>query len=225
MSNPVWNNKALRDHARRLGHREIDPLPVAIDSVSRAIAIFHYHAYQAYDVVRAVVKDGEPATEEHLMLALGASDQQEQYHEASLAGQAHILGALHAARSMYDILSHVVNGLLLTPQLSVDSCDIHKARDALPSGNLRTTLDGLIQSHWFQYIQGFINIAKHRYLISPNLGVCFIDNVAAMKISAFEYKGRQFPQYWTTDVLKGAFEVRNKIIECGCALNAACGLT
>jgi hypothetical protein len=225
MSDPRWNLEPLREHVRQLGHDFNDPLSQTIRSVDRSIVLFHYHVYTARDALKGHINKDEPQGSDNFMLLLGASARQEEFARTKVVSEAHIIACLHTTRSLYDIFSHVVNRLLLSSQLPVGQCDIYKVRDALPSGPLRSALDDLIGLQWFKYIQAFINTAKHRQLIVHSVTISMEENRVGIRLGAFEYKGDRFPQYWDTEVLTGAFEVKNKIVLCGRALNAACGVS
>jgi hypothetical protein len=224
MSNAQWNIKALREHVRNKGHDIYDPLPQALRSVDRTIQIFHYHAYEARDALKGFVEEGEQPTKAHLKLIFGISEQQEQFALARLASEAHLLGALLATRNIYDIFSQAVNALLLGSKLSIKECDIHKVRQQLPAGALRQALDDLVTSNWFRYVQGFVNLSKHRHLMEHGLRVSFANNAAGVQVGAFTYGQDSYPAKSAVEVLKGAFEVKNRIVACGRELNVACGV-
>ena len=224
MSSSPWNLQALRDHARGQCQSGFDPVSNAIRSVSKMTEIFHFNAFAAKEALKGFVSEGEQTTEEHMRLIFGVSERQEDFARARLASEAHLLGTLLATRSIYDIFSQIVNALLLSSRLSEKGCNIHRVRDFLLPGRLRSELDGLLMSHWFRYVNGFVNLSKHRYMIEHGVSMSFVDDVVGIQVGAFSYDNDNWPAKSATEVLDGAFEVKNKVIDCGRALNAACGV-
>lgn len=203
-----WNLQALREYLRNADCDEDDSILKLVRSVDRSIQIFHFHAYAARDALKGIVTDGEPMKEEHFLLPLGAvgEEQQEQYAVGKLASEAHILASMHSARFMFDQFSQLINRLLLNPSIEVEKCDLYNVCNRLPEGDLKSVLTELRSSHWFPYVQGFVNTAKHRNLIDHTMTISLAGNVAGIKLGAFEYGSRQFPSYWATEVLTGALQ-------------------
>jgi len=188
------------------------------------IDIFHFNAYAAKDALAGFVKEGEQPTIAHMRLIFGASEHQEEFSGARLASEAHLLGALLATRSVYDIFSQIVNALLLAPKLDERACNIHAVRDSLPAGRLRGDLDKLLASDWFRYVHAFVNLSKHRFMIEHGVNMSFVNDTVGVQVGAFSYGKDNWPAKSATEVLQGAFEVKNQVASCGRALNAACGI-
>jgi hypothetical protein len=224
VSNARWNIQALRDHLRAQGFSSSDPVVRAIRSVGKMVDVFHFNSYEAKDALKGFFKEGDQVTDEHLKLVFGVGERQKDFAYARRASEAHLLGALLAVRSIYDLFSQVVNFLLLSLPLAERACNIHAVRDALQPGRLRGELDELLASDWFRYVNGFVNLSKHRYMIEHGVNVSFVDNVVGVQVSGFSYKDDTWPAKSATEVLQGAFEVKNKVVECGRALNAAYGV-
>jgi hypothetical protein len=224
MSEPKWNLQALRNHVRTLGHDDLAPLPRAIRSISQMTLVFSFHAYGAKEALEGFVKEGEPWTEEQLNSILGVGERQTEFAHARLASEAHLLSTLLATRSVYDIFSQVVNELLLSPKLDERDCNIGKVVKRLPAGRLHAQLNKLLTSDWYKYVNGFVNLSKHRFMIEHGVQASFEENTMAIKVGAFEYDTDKWAAKSAKEVLEGAFEVKNKVVECGRALNAACGI-
>lgn len=214
-----WNLEDLRAHIREGG----DPsLLDVVNSIGRANDIFAYHLYTARDALKGIVDESDPSGIENLQLVLGASERQDDYAYAKLVNEANVIGCIHAARSIFDMFSHLVNGLLLRSSIPAHVCDIAKANQALPQSELKDHITSLLASDWYNYVVGFINTTKHRNLVSHQFSVSFESDVAGIKIGSFEYNGRSFPAYWGTEVLQGVLDVKNSVIACGRALNRMC---
>jgi hypothetical protein len=122
-------------------------------------------------------------------------------------------------RGMFDIFSHLVNGLVLASAVPVPKCDISKVAKLLPQSELKDHLNELLSSEWFSYVVGSINTTKHRWLIQHQFSVSFEESSAGIWFDAFEYAGKHHPSYWSGAVLQGVLNVKNTMIACGRSLN------
>ncbi|MEX1014920.1 MAG: hypothetical protein WDZ80_07230 [Candidatus Paceibacterota bacterium] len=120
---------------------------------------------------------------------------------------------------MYDVFSHLVNGLVLDKPLKIRECNIKKIEEKLTNSDLKTEISQLRNSHWFQYINAFINTAKHRGLVQHAFQVSLVDEASGIRLASFEYDASKFPSYSVDELLKGVLEVKNRIVECGRLLN------
>ena len=185
------------------------------DSLGRSVDIFHYHLFTARDALKGILDDSHSMVE---ALDLAFGEQRHAYHHATLVSEAHIHGCFHVARNMFDMFQ-LVNGLVLNPAIPVERCDIWKVHEALASSDLREEIGQLLESAWFSYVSGFVNTIKHRRLVQHSFTVSFEDNVAGIRIGAFEYRGKSHPPYSVNEVLHGVLDVKNRIVGCGRALN------
>lgn len=90
----------------------------------------------------------------------------------------------------------------------------------MPASSLTSRLEVLLQSDWYNYVAAFTNTSKHRQLVQHLMTVSIEENRAGIRLAAFTYGNRSFKAYWAHEVLCGAIEVKNGIIECGRLLNA-----
>lgn len=49
--------------------------------------------------------------------------------------------------------------------------------------------------------------------------VDFLNDRSGVKFSSFEYRGRNFPQLWSDEILEKILKTKNEIISAGIALN------
>lgn len=218
----MWQLEPLRDHLRSMDreHRLIG----VVDSIGRASDIFNFHLFSARDALKDIIDEEEPTGVANVRLILGVSERQDDYKLARLASEAHLIACLHTVRNEFDIFAQLINGLLLSEPLSVSKCDILRVHDLMSPSVLQERMSRLLTSYWYRYIAGFINTAKHRKLVKHAFSVSFRDNAAGVKVGAFEYGGRNYPECWGVDVLRGAVEAHNALVSCGCALNDHCGV-
>ena len=218
-----WNLEELRAHVRKTrGEHE---LLEVIHSLDRAIAIFRYHLVTARDALKGIVDEENPTGMENTSFVFGASDRQGEYARAKVVNEANVIACIHTSRNIFDIFAHLANGLLLEPPIPLHLCDVVKVQSALPESELKSQLGDLLGSDWFNYVVGFVNTTKHRRLVQHQFSVSFEHGMSGIRLGSFEYKGRAFPSYWGTEVLQGALEVKNRIVDCGRALNQVCGAT
>jgi hypothetical protein len=218
MSTP-WNLDQLREHIRRQGADTEFLLEVA-NSLGRSVDIFRYHLFTARDALKGIVDDSHSVID---ALDLVFGERQHAYRYATLVSEAHIHGCFYVARSMFDMFAQLVNGLVLNSSIPVDRCDIWKVHKALAASDLKAQIEQLLDSAWFDYTSAFVNTIKHRRLVQHSFTVSFEDNVAGIRIGAFEYEGTPYPRYSVNEVLHGVLDVKNRIVGCGRALNVLTG--
>jgi hypothetical protein len=216
-----WNLDELRAHIRA---RNGDPTALleVVSSIDRSTQIFSYHLITARDALKGIIEEREDVSIKNLEFVFGISNRQDDYAYAKIVNEANVIGCIHAARSILDIFSHLINDLLLCSSLQPHICDIVKDHDALPDCDLKDHLGRLLTSYWFNYVSGFINTTKHRRLVPHKFSVSFLSGAAGIQLGAFEYKGTEFPVYTSTEVLQGVLDVKNAIVGCGRALNRMC---
>jgi hypothetical protein len=220
MSPTAWNLEELRSRVRT-ARSDADEVLELINSISRSVQIFRYHMETGRDALKGIVNETEPQGPENFMLILGASERQGEFAYAKIVGEANIIGCLYAARSLWDLFAQLVNALVLVEPLAVSACDINRVVAAMPASPLRTRLDALLRSHWYTYVAAFINTTKHRQLVQHMMTVSIEEDRAGIRIGGFTYRAKSFKTYWGHEVLEGAIDVKNAIIECGRLLNAS----
>lgn len=192
-----------------------------INSISRSIPIFRYYMTTARDAMKGIVDETEPQGSENFMLIFGISEKQDEFAYAKIVSEANIIGCLYTARSLWDLFAQLVNALTLVVPLTVDRCNIKSVSDLIPISPLKAKLDGLLKSHWYTYVAAFINTTKHRQLVQHMMTVSTEEDRAGIRIGGFIYRTKLFKTYWGQEVLEGAIEVKNTIIECGRLLNVS----
>lgn len=175
----------------------------------------------ARDAMKGVVDENEPQGPENFMLIFGVSEKQDEFAYAKIVSEANIIGCLYTARSLWDLFAQLVNALTLVAPLTVDDCNIKSVSDLMPASPLKATLDGLLKSHWYTYVAAFINTTKHRQLVQHMMTVSIEEDRVGVRIGGFAYRTKLFKAYWGHEVLEGAIEVKNTIIECDRLLNAS----
>ena len=214
----MWNLKELRE-AIRADRSDSEDILCIVHSIDRYIQIFLFHLCGARDALDEVIDPNAADQKEALAVAFGASDRQEEYHFAKVASEAHILGAAHSARAMFDVFAFLANSLVLSGAIPESQCSIRRVVDRLPSSPLKDELKVLLDSYWFGYVSAFVNVAKHRMLASHSFQVGLDDPYTGIRVGAFVYNGTKYPPYKVREFLEGVLEVKNKIVNCGALLN------
>ncbi|MES1934626.1 hypothetical protein T35B1_18578 [Salinisphaera shabanensis T35B1] len=213
-----WNLKELREYIRA-ERANSDELIQILRSIDRYIQIFMFHLEGARDAMDEVIDPTDEHQVEAVKMVFGASAHQERYYFAKVASEAHVLGAAHSARAMFDVFAFLVNGLLLNGAVCESRCNLQVVAKKLPPSPLKRELDGLANSYWFGFVSAFVNVAKHRMLVDHSFRVGFKDPHTGIRIGSFEYKGQRYPQYRVSEFLEGVLEVKNKVVDCGDLLN------
>lgn len=213
-----WSLKSLRDYILLERNKEQSLLDL-VNSMDRGITIFRYHFSTARDSLAEFFDPNEAAKNEQVKRVLGVSDDQEEFQLAKIANEANTIAAIYTVRSLYDLLAQLIRGLLLEDTLSESACNIHRVRDHLPESGLKSSIEDVLDSDGFKYINAFANVSKHRSLVKYGAWVDFVNDRSGVKFSAFEYREQQFPEHWSDEILEEILKTKNEIITAGIALN------
>jgi hypothetical protein len=218
MSAP-WDLQLLREHIKHNGN-DVQRRIAIVHSLGRYVDIFRYHLYSARDAMKGVIYENDPHGIRNMQFVFGDGERQEDFDRAKVASEAHTLATIHSTRAMWDVFAFLVNAVALNSRLGERECSIFTVRNALSASNLRTALDDLTANEWFLYVNAFVNTAKHRSLVPQSFRVSFEDDPAGLHIESFEYDGHRYRSFGVREVLSGAVVVKNRVVECGKALNA-----
>lgn len=216
----AWNLGELRALVKATSKDSPKVIDI-ITSIDRSTRIFHYHMTSARDAMNRLLSEEHPSSGDNLLLVFGVSDNQTEFEYAKIVSEAHLIGCLHTARGLWDLFAQLVNALVITKPLNVHDCDIKKVKEKIEEhSTLKSAIDQLLDSHWYAYIEAFVNTTKHRLLIKHMVTLSFQEDRAGIRLEAFSYRGKSFKSYWSNEVLIGAIEVKNTVIHCGKLLNA-----
>lgn len=218
-----WELKDLRAYIRQLpgGGRDMQAV---LSSLARSHSIFGYHVCTARDAMNGILDKEDPTSRNNFKVIFGDAENATEVNRASVVSEAHIIGCMHTVRSIADFFAQLVNGLVLGNKFDVDRCELKHVINAMPDSELQARLKSLFESYWFGYVTGFINTTKHRQLVQHSTSLAFDEGRAGVRIGAFRYRGSDYPPYWVTNVLEGAIEAKNAVVDCGVLLNRHLGL-
>lgn len=213
-----WDLNQLQEYVeKKFGYDSIEMSFVA--SINRYIQIYIYHMTTARDAMKGIVHKQDGSTFENTRYIFRVADNQEEYDLAKITSEAHLLAAIHTLRAMYDIFSQLVNSLVLDNRFTIDKCNIGLVADALPESELKVQLGEVRSMYWYQWLLDFVNTVKHRRLMKHTFSVHFDKPGASIYIEEFEYSGRSHQRWTDQQILKGTLDVKNRIVDCGNALN------
>lgn len=227
MTKRMWNLAELRKYITT-EHPEKGWLVSTVESVGNSLYIYQYHKELARDAFAAFQAEQDPHGIKLFAAAMmaGTDEELEAFEDAMLASEANLIAAINITRNTFDIFSQLVNALSLPEPIEIGKCDIHKVREKLPDGPLKSEITQTTNSHWFKYLAGFSNTTKHRQLISHKPTQRYDSNETPLgggaEVAAFEYRDEIFPKYWVQDVLEGTVEMHNRIVTLGIILNDSC---
>lgn len=218
--NLVWNSGALDTQVN-----SVPGAPERVRSVSRAFEIFGYHARSAHDAIANVVDESDAGSEKSLMFVFGLSEAPGEVYSARLKGEAHLVAALHTVRNIGDLFAALANEVLLSRKIPVHRCDFKSVIPLLVGHKaLYSQLTTIDADAFYQYVLGFDNTSKHRYLLPNVPTVSFAESRVGVQIGEFEYNGTRHASRWSRDVLQDAFVLRNEFVKAAVHLNEACGV-
>src|SRR5690554_3289440 len=135
--NRSWSLKDLRDYIVQKHDKDQSMLDL-VSSIDRGISIFRYHFSTARDSLNDFYDGDETAHKKHVERAFGISEDQEEFQLAKIANEANTIAAIYTVRSVFDLFAQLVRRLLLEGKLSEGECNIHRVRDHLQDGPLRS---------------------------------------------------------------------------------------
>ncbi len=215
-----WNLDALRKFVESSSEEKEDHLE-RINSVARAIDIYRYHLSQAKDAIDRIV----PSTDlEAMQLVLPQEEKRADLWKEKLVIQANTQAAIHSARAIHDLFAQLLNGLLLSPSIPVQLCDIGKVERKLESSEIKDHIRQFLESKEYVYINGFVNTIKHRSLVPFGAHVSFETGESGVRFRKFAYGNSRFEALWAEDVLKLSLSVKSYVVTAGVMLNEQLGV-
>lgn len=211
-----WKIAELKRHITELDtsfHR----LTETVDSLYRATNICEFHVRQCRDLLAKFEHDSKDLTV--LKRVLSAGEIRFEAEQEILAAEAHLVAAINAARSMFDVFSHLVNALLLNSKLSERSCSVEGVTKQLPPCELKVQLETLIDGYWYRYLVAFINTSKHRTLIPQHYRFNTEEKRGGIFVRKFHYNKADYDQQWAYEVLTATHELKNALPALGRTLN------
>lgn len=137
----------------------------------------------------------------------------ETWNETELLSEAYTEAALLYTQSMSDIVAQVVRICMNINSLTIDNVSLDTVIKKLtknnslsqPEANVLQALNNLKSSDEFKYVNAFMNMSKHRYLVDTEHHTEFgvgTRNDIGLRFKEFEYKAAIFPITWQADIVR-----------------------
>lgn len=137
--------------------------------------------------------------------------------DAETKSEFEFIAALQAIHPLSDLIAQIVNVVILNSSLQIHQVTLNKVKDRLPDQDEYTaiseSINALITSEEFKFIDAFVNTIKHRHIIETENHGDFgpgSANRVGLKTLAFTRNGHIFEAVWIKDVLETYLE---KVIE------------
>jgi hypothetical protein len=148
-------------------------------------------------------------------------------NEAIFSYEAQVESCLLALHSLGDILSQIINVLVLSSKFREDLVSIKKVIDIMEkksvAPDIARSARRLTDDEVFNYIEAFCNTIKHRRLIKTNFRAEYGKNTrneSGLLFEGFVFKGNIYPETWGSEILqKYRFRMLDLITEVGLSIN------
>jgi hypothetical protein len=197
------------------------------DSVVWKLKIAQYHACQSNQLLDEVTPNTVETTKQIFGLAAGKVDS-DPFREAAFMSEAHLIASCQALHSTGDIAANLVyqvtaKNLGAIPDHQIDLGRVITHVSGLSQlAEIHKALETLKASDAFAYVNAYVNIIKHRSLLSIRPWVQFQPGPPkhGLRVDEFYYKGVRYPEHWFED-LSGTYRKRigDSVLAVGRALN------
>jgi len=148
-------------------------------------------------------------------------------YEAIFSYEAQVESCVQSLHSLADILSQVINVVVLGNKFPEDHVSIKKVVKTMEqegiAPDVAKSTRQLLDDKLFNYIEAFCNTVKHRRLIKTNFRAEYSENArneSGLLFEEFIFKGSTYPQTWGSDILeKHRFHLLDLITEIGLTIN------
>ena len=149
------------------------------------------------------------------------------FFDATFSYEAQVESCIQSLHSLGDILSQIINVLVLQNKYSEHDVSIKKVIDTMEKQNIASEINkstrNLLNDNSFNYIGAFCNTIKHRRLLHTDFRTEWGENArneSGLRFEEFEFKGATYPQTWCSDILeKYRFQIFSLINEIGFNIN------
>ncbi len=185
---------------------DVDGCIQNLRSMSKIIDIYEYHKCEAYKYIKQLQPEFGPEA------LRGVLQPTKKDAYIKLKAQANIQAAIYNARSLYDILSCLINIVFLQGEIDVWSCNIGRVSKKLDKSPMKSHIESTLNGKEYLYVNGFVNTIKHRDLVVLSSSVDFVSEKTGIRFDTFKYKGEVFPSLWAIEALSYVHYIKNEII-------------
>lgn len=229
-----WDTpKLLNAVKEKYGEKQFELLRPSLNSVSWKLLMAQYHASESKKIIERALPENEENEKLKItkMFFAVASNRQEakKFNMARFCAEAHIVAFAQALHSVVDIVAQVLIFSLklnLNSNLSEESniFDVKKYLINQPSfAAISHTIEKLLESYEFRYLQAYTNVTKHRSLVAKDYTLNFNPNINrshGFVIDKFTYKGKSFTERWADEfIFDGHKFIHGEILHIGNLIN------
>jgi hypothetical protein len=205
----TWNFNELKDLCRRKGIS--DDLIFRISEYANSLNWRYHRAKFHAEKSRAILKR---------LFAKSFTFGDQRYKRAAFSYEAHVEACILSLHAMADILSQIINIVLLQNRFHEHTVYLKKIKSNMEKNRITpeivVKLKELVNCNEFRYIESFSNTIKHRRLIKTHFRAEFggnSRNEEGLVFREFSYKDVSYPETWGSDIidkyLKKIFELVN----------------
>ena len=206
-----WNFSELNELCRGKG---IPDAKIYQNSLDWRWKRADYHAEMASNVWSDLFKES---------FSLG----DQRFNKAVFSYEAQVEACIQSLHSLGDILSQIINVLVLDSRFSEDAVTIKKVVKLMKKEYLAPEIAEstrqFLDDPSFKYIEAFCNTIKHRRLIKTDFRAEYGENVrneSGLRFEEFIFQGNTYPQTWGSDILeKYRLHLLDLITEVGLHIN------
>jgi hypothetical protein len=216
MQKSSWNITEFRGLIKNhLSQDKIEKLNSSLKAIIWKINICKYHVEEYRETMKQTFSDDLPPVVQAVGKVLhqaARTTEGKLFDEACFKAEAHIISFAQSLHSIADILAHV-----LLYSFKLDSSiknerdiNLYKVCDMLKRGDIEPRMVEKLEncqfSNEFRYLNGFVNVAKHRSLVPSNYSVDFFKEQYDIQIQGFDYNEKNYPIKWAHDFTARDFE-------------------
>lgn len=228
----IWNIKEFESLVQGCyGEELLKKLESPLSSVLWKFMLADYHADESRRLYRSYIsEESEEGSIKELVYVIGqvlkaesGSEEANKFKEARMLSEAHIIAYAQSLHSTADILAQVIYiGINLesnlTKPIPEDNISLKNINDCMRKKefalNVVKSIDALIKSPEFQYLQAYVNKTKHQSLVDLTHYVSLNTPKYGILMLPFEYKGHSFPEKWADDFVIQDFQTIKKSVFC-----------
>jgi hypothetical protein len=220
-------NETLELVEYRHGLAQKNIVESVFNSVTRKVEIARYHSFESKALIDKYFGDdvfqNYNKSIRFIFDRINKDEEALSFYKDAFISEAHIVAYSHALHSIYDVMGQAIIDSLNVRELfkGIRNIYIYTVKDILKAkgiaGCVTTSLEEVLQSTEFKYLQSFVNHNKHRCLVKIG-HVVKMNTEEGHGIQIDEFDG--YPARWAQDFTIEDFKVLVEgIIQIGNSIN------
>lgn len=186
----------------KYGYHQADLVKPSLKSVSWKLAQAEYHIKESKRVLTDTLPNEVDLTAMSKIAGWGGGPDREKFQRASFAAEAHLIAFAQSLHSVTDIEAQVIvhalnlnNTSNLSDKSGIKDVKAHLTKKRVYT-ELLDTINNLLSSQEYLYLEAYVNTTKHRTLIKNYFKLNLTttnEQQYGIEISDFSFKGKDFP--------------------------------